>query len=41
MMEQQHLREILGKPEVKKPLTMRSLLRFLYVALKVALVKKS
>ena len=40
-MEQQRLREILGKPEAKEPLTMRSLLRFLYVTLKVALVKKS
>ena len=39
-MEQQHLSTILGKPEVKKPFTIASLLRFLFVALKVALVKK-
>lgn len=39
-MEQQHLRELLGKPEVEKPFTMGSLLRFLFVAIKVAMVKK-
>jgi hypothetical protein len=40
MMEQQHLSDILGKPEVKKPFTIGSFLRFVLVAIKVAMVKK-
>ena len=40
-MEQQHLSTILGKPETTKPFTCGSFLRFLFVALRVALVKKT
>lgn len=34
-MEQQHLREILGKPENPEPMTLKSLLNFLFVVFKV------
>ena len=39
-MEQQHLKEILGKPEHPQPMTIKELMQFLYHAFRVLLKRR-
>jgi len=39
-MEQQHLREILGKPEHPQPMTIKDLMQFLYHAFRVLIKRR-
>ena len=39
-MEQQHLREILGKPEHPQPMTIKDLMQLLYNAIRVLIKRR-